>query len=275
MKATSPHALSVRTVRLTRARRRGTATRYPVILSNQPAPCGSNQCHGRPPQWLCQFVTCYASICGGPLREAFQEALLLITTDQPHSEKVKMMYGSTKVSLAGAKGRHWGAKGVAVVWHLSFSGDLDLPSTISPLAAKSYYLAPFLKWECGFADGDLGMDDGEISPHHKATVAFVQCLALSWQCCSCRLKLKPVRAYVRTDTRPAVTCSLHTSSHLPASSHSPPQPENRTLIGLSQVWGHSPNLGQIKGGVLVGVRWRTGVSTPELSLLNFITITAH
>lgn len=58
MKATSPHALSVRTVRLTRARRRGTATRYPVILSNQPAPCGSNQCHVRPPRWLCQFVTC-------------------------------------------------------------------------------------------------------------------------------------------------------------------------------------------------------------------------
>ncbi len=58
MKATSPYALSLRTVRLTRARRRGTATRYPVILSNQPAPCGSNQCHVWPPQQLCQFVTC-------------------------------------------------------------------------------------------------------------------------------------------------------------------------------------------------------------------------
>lgn len=58
MKATSPHALSLRTVRLTRARRKGTATRYPVILSNQPSLCGSNRCHIWPPQQLCQFVTC-------------------------------------------------------------------------------------------------------------------------------------------------------------------------------------------------------------------------
>lgn len=58
MKATSPHALSLRTVRLTRACRKGTATRYPVILSNQPTLHGSNQCHKWPPQQLCQFVTC-------------------------------------------------------------------------------------------------------------------------------------------------------------------------------------------------------------------------